>query len=94
VNTSLNDAGCNALRSILTCKPAWAGKRVEAIPPAYTSQDCSGCGERVRTSLRVRTHVCPRCGLVLDRDENAAQTMLRAGQARQARPWPVGASVA
>jgi SRSO17 transposase len=31
----------------------------------------------------VRTHVCPSCGLVLDRDENAARNILRAGQARQ-----------
>jgi hypothetical protein len=31
--------------------------------------------------------------LALDRDENAAQNMLRAGQARQAVTWPVGASV-
>jgi hypothetical protein len=31
--------------------------------------------------------------LVLDRDENAALNMLRAGQARQTRTWPVGASV-
>jgi hypothetical protein len=30
-----------------------AGKRVEAVPPAYTSQDCRGCGERVQKSLSV-----------------------------------------
>jgi putative transposase len=94
LNQSINDASWYAFRCILACKAAWAGKRVEAIPPACTSQDCSGCGERVRKSLSVRTHVCPRCGLVLDRDENAAQTMLWAGQARQAPTWPVGASVA
>jgi putative transposase len=94
LNKSINDAGWNAFRQILACKAAWAGKRVEAIPPAYTSQDCSGCGERVRKSLSVRTHVCPCCGLVLDRDENAAVNILRAGQARQARTQPVGASVA
>jgi putative transposase len=35
-------------------------------------------------SLSVRTHVCPSCGLVLDRDENAARNIRRAGQARQA----------
>jgi transposase len=40
-----------------------------------------------------RTHVCPSCGLVLDRDENAALNMLRAGQARQAVTWPGAASV-
>jgi putative transposase len=67
---------------------------VEALPPAYTSQDCSGCGERVEKSLSVRTHVCPSCDLVLDRDENAALNMLRAGQARQARTQRVAAYVA
>jgi len=45
---------------------------VVAVPPQYTSQDCSGCGERVQKTLSTRTHVCPKCGLVLDRDENAA----------------------
>jgi putative transposase len=94
LNASIHDAGWYAFRQILACKAAWAGTRVEAIPPAYTSQDCSGCGERVRESLSVRTHVCPRCGLVLDRDANAALNILRAGQARQARTWPGGASVA
>jgi putative transposase len=94
LNTSINDAGWAQFRTILAGKAADAGRRVEAVPPAYTTQDCSGCGERVSKSLSVRTHVCPRCGLVLDRDENAALNMLRAGQARQAPTWPVGASVA
>ena len=72
LNKAIQDAGWNAFRRILTCKAAWAGKRVEAIPPAFTTQDCSGCGERMEKSLSVRTHVCPSCGLILDRDENAA----------------------
>jgi IS605 OrfB family transposase len=72
-----------AFRTMLTSKAACAGKRVMAVPPAYTSQDCSGCGERVAKSLAVRTHVCPICGLVLDRDEHAALNILRAGQALQ-----------
>jgi putative transposase len=72
LNKSINDAGWYVFRRILTCKAEWAGKRVEVIPPAYTTQDCSGCGERVYKSLSVRTHVCPRCGLVMDRDVNAA----------------------
>jgi putative transposase len=94
LNKSIQDAGWYAFRRILTCKAAWAGKRVEAIPPAFTTQDCSGCGERIYKSLSVRTHVCTSCGLILDRDENAAHNILRAGQARQARTWPAGASVA
>jgi putative transposase len=98
---SISDAGWAAFRTILEAKAACAGRQVIAVPPAYTSQDCSGvlpngsrCGERVPKSLSVRTHVCPSCGLVLDRDENAALNIRRAGQARQARTWPVAASVA
>jgi putative transposase len=37
----------------------------------------------VRKSLSVRTHVCTSCGLVMDRDENAAINIQRAGQVRQ-----------
>jgi putative transposase len=82
---SISDASWGAFRTILADKAACAGKRVIAVPARYTSQDCSGCGERVPKSLGVRTHICPSCRLMLDRDENAALNMLRAGQARQAR---------
>jgi putative transposase len=87
---SISDAGWAAFRTILTSTAAYAGKWVVAVPAQYTSQDCSGvladgsrCTQRVAKSLSVRTHVCPVCGLVLDRDENAARNILRAGQARQ-----------
>jgi putative transposase len=83
LNKSIQDAGWGHFLSILAFKAACAGKRVEAVNPAYTSQDCSGCGERVPKALSVRTHTCPSCGLVLDRDVNAARNILRAGQARQ-----------
>jgi putative transposase len=98
---SISDASWGQFRTILEAKAACAGRQVIAIPAQYTSQDCSGCGGRVPKSLSVRTHVCPFCGLVLDRDENAALNILqrgrqqsRAGQTRQAPTWPVGASVA
>jgi putative transposase len=98
---SISDAAWRQFRSILEAKAACAGRPVSAVPPAYTSQDCSGvlpdgsrCTQRVAKSLSVRTHVCPSCGLVLDRDLNAALNIRRAGQARQAPPWPTGASVA
>jgi putative transposase len=91
---SISDASWAQFRTILEGKAADAGRRVVAVPPASTSQDCSGCGQRVRKRLSVRTHVCPACGLVLDRDEHAAANILGAGQARQARTQPVGADVA
>jgi putative transposase len=49
---------------------------VIAVEPQFTSQDCSGCGTRVKKSLSIRTHICPGCGLVLDRDHNAALCVL------------------
>ena len=48
--------------------------------PARTA---AAVGRASRRALSVRTHVCPSCGLVLDRDENAARNILRAGQARR-----------
>ena len=66
------------------------GIPVVAVSPRFTTQDCSGCGERVKKSLSIRTHVCPACGLVLDRDQNAALNILEralrtAGQAETGR---------
>ncbi|NEP03311.1 MAG: transposase, partial [Symploca sp. SIO2E9] len=49
-----------------------------AIPPHYTSQNCSNCGTTVKKSLSTRTHRCG-CGTVLDRDENAAKNILKLG---------------
>jgi putative transposase len=54
------------------------GKTVVAVAPQYTSQDCSTCGNTVKKSLRVRTHICS-CGTVLDRDHNAALNILAKG---------------
>ena len=51
------------------------GKFVVAVNPRYTSQQCSSCGNIVKKTLSVRTHVCS-CGCVLDRDENAAINIL------------------
>jgi putative transposase len=78
---SISDAGWSQFQTILAVKAACAGRRVIAVPPAYTSQDCSGCGARIPKSLSVRTHVCTTCGLVLDRDENAARNLQWAWQA-------------
>jgi putative transposase len=79
----INDAGWASFRTILEAKAACAGRQVVAVPPAYTSQDSSGCGTRIPKRLSVRTHVCTSCGLVMDRDENAARNIQWAGQARR-----------
>jgi putative transposase len=99
LNMSINDAGWYTFRMILACKAEWAGKRVEAIPAAFTTQECSNrladgtvCGEQVKKSLSIRTHLCPRCGYIADRDENAARNIQWAGQALRGVPTLVGAT--
>ncbi len=80
---SIQDAGWGAFLIILTHKAAWAGRRVVAVNPAFTSQTCSGCGALVSKGLSVRWHSCPACGTSLHRDHNAAKNIERAGQALQ-----------
>jgi len=45
---------------------------VEAAWNYPSSQICSRCGHRHKMPLDQRTYVCPHCGLVIDRDLNAA----------------------
>jgi putative transposase len=77
---SIQDAGWSSFLRILAFKAAYAGKRVIAVPPAYTSQTCSGCGVLVHKGLSVRWHSCPECGTSLHRDQNAARNIERLGQ--------------
>ena len=49
------------------------------VDPKYTTQDCSFCGYRVKKTLADRVHECPKCGLILDRDVNAAINILHKG---------------
>ncbi|MEC4984647.1 MAG: transposase [Oscillatoria sp. PMC 1068.18] len=72
---SVSDAGWTQFREWIEYFAQLFGKQVVAVAPNYTSQDCSNCGRRVKKSLSVRTHVCS-CGIVLDRDENAARNIL------------------
>jgi putative transposase len=80
---SISDAGWSGFLIILAFKAVCAGKRAVAVPAAYTSQSCSGCGVLVQKGLSVRWHSCPQCGTSLHRDHNAAKNIARAGQALQ-----------
>lgn len=77
---SIQDAGWSAFLAILNFKAANAGRTVQAVDPAFTSQTCSGCGVVVHKGLSVRWHSCPECGTSLHRDHNAAKNIERRGQ--------------
>jgi putative transposase len=72
---SISDAAWSQFASWLQYLGKVYGKTVVAVAPQYTSQDCSTCGNTVKKSLSVRTHICG-CGTVLDRDHNAALNIL------------------
>jgi putative transposase len=79
---SLQDVAWSQFIAYLAHKAAWAGRRFIAVNPAHTSQDCSGCGHRHVLSLSDRVYTCPCCGLILDRDLNAARNILRLATAQ------------
>jgi putative transposase len=78
---SISDAAWGTFIQLHTGKAESAGRGVVKVPAAFTSQDCSACGLRVRKSLAVREHRCVGCGLVLHRDHNAALNIRARGEA-------------
>ncbi len=57
----------------------YKANRTVEVEPAYSSINCSCCGYPAPKSLAVRTHVCPKCRTVLDRDYNSAINHLQNG---------------
>jgi putative transposase len=85
LSKSISDAGWTLFRRWLAYFADKYGKIAIAVPPHNTSQNCSSCGEKVQKTLSTRTHVCPHCGLVADRDTNAAINILKLGLSRVGR---------
>ena len=93
---SIFDAGLGQFVQIVTFKAANAGRQVYTIDPKFTSQVCSACGVKgPHKDLSERVHTCSACGIVLDRDTNAAiniHTGLEDAYILERRAWS-GASV-
>ncbi|MFB2975174.1 RNA-guided endonuclease InsQ/TnpB family protein [Microseira sp. BLCC-F43] len=75
---SISDAAWYRFREWLEYFGVVYGVPVITVNPKYTSQNCSNCGQIVVKTLSTRTHKCPDCGYVADRDENAALNILKA----------------
>jgi putative transposase len=71
------DAGFGELRRQLGYKTTWAGGVLVQADTFYpSSKTCSGCGYvKAKLPLSERTYRCERCGLVADRDLNAARNL-------------------
>ncbi|GIF49356.1 putative transposase [Asanoa ferruginea] len=68
------DAGFAEIRRQLAYKTAWNGGRLLVADRWYpSSKTCSGCGAvKAKLALSERDYHCQACGLVIDRDRNAA----------------------
>lgn len=76
---SILDVAWTQFIQMTVAKAEEAGRRVILVRPRDTTRLCSSCGEIVPKTLSERVHTCPVCGLVLDRDENAALNILHRG---------------
>lgn len=81
-NKSINDAGWNQFLQMIEYKAEEAGIQILKVNPSYTSINCSSCGFPVYKDIHIRTHLCPNCGLNIDRDHNSAINILRLGTSR------------
>lgn len=82
LNKSIADVAWNRLVQFTSYKAEDAGRSVVLVDPRNTSKKCSRCGTLVQKDLSVRVHNCPTCGLIMDRDHNAAINILALGLQR------------
>jgi putative transposase len=79
IRKSIGDVAWNQFVQFTQYKAEGANREFVQVNPRNTSKMCSRCGQLVEKKLSTRVHVCPHCGLILDRDENAAINILRLG---------------
>ena len=85
---SIADAGWSEFRRMLAYKTIWYGSRLVVGPRFHpSSKTCSACGSvKPGLPLAERVFHCEICGLVLDRDLNAALNLARLVAGSSPRP--------
>jgi len=84
---AISDAGWAELARQLDYKQVWRGGQVLVADRWFPStRSCSRCGTlKQRMGLAERTFRCDRCGLVMDRDRNAAANLAAWAEQHHAR---------
>ncbi len=72
LSKAIADASWNQTVQYTSYKAENAGRLALMVNPAFTSQDCSGCGNRQKLTLDIRLYECPVCHRSIGRDINAA----------------------
>lgn len=90
-NNAFHQVPIRMFRELLTYKAQLAGRRVETVEPAYTSQTDSRTGQRDGIRKGCRYHCAD--GLMLDADWNAAANIARKSNRPFSNPLPVDGSI-
>ena len=81
LNRTILRNGWSMARQMLEYKAAWSGVMLVAVPPAYTSQECSVCGHVAADNRKTQSvFSCVDCGHSENADRNAAKVILRRGE--------------
>ena len=80
--SAIMDACWGKTRRLTAYKAERRGRRAILVNPSWTSQKCSACGvlNPQMKDLSKRVFECESCGLLLDRDVDAARNILKMGQ--------------
>ena len=78
LNRSILEQNLGQLRTQLTYKAKWAGRRLVLVDPRNTTRACSRCGNLNPRPGADRIYRCDMCSLALDQDQNASVNMLHA----------------
>jgi putative transposase len=75
---AITDQGLGTVRRLLGYKTTWNGGTLVLAGRFYpSSKTCSGCGTvKAKLALSERSYQCAACGLVINRDVNAARNLL------------------
>jgi putative transposase len=70
------DVGYYEFRRQIEYKAKWNEREVKFVGTFFPSTKmCSSCGNKKEMSLTERTYKCEHCGLIMDRDLNAAKNL-------------------
>ena len=82
LSKAISDASLSEIVRQLEYKSKWKGKKLYKINTFYpSSQTCNRCdykNEKIK-DLSIREYTCPKCGILLDRDYNAAINIMYEG---------------